>query len=579
MPVNDLTVRSSAYSVLLAQVSPKESASKEKFKPLGEEEIKEKLKKDLGEDIFEKEPIKKAPDLSEKEKLKKDFFDYVSRRNIPLTMLRGGINLQIVEDHLKKGIDINEQDENGYTALMYAIVNSDKQLARFLLSKGAKTSFGISSGLRSGARSDEKDNIPAGDEKITSKNKSKPGDDVRERVRNINVSGWNSLMLASWYGKNDIIPTLIEFKADVNDKTQDGLTPLIIASRGIGYLGEKETEEHTSRRNESAWKKQFETASVLIEKGADIKAASIDGWTPLMHACFNNNVKLVKLLLEKEANINVQSNKGSNSIGPFIQAKTYGGWTPLICACYNNNPELINLLIKSGADINAQDGEGRTPLMYASSLGRAEIADILIKAGAKVNAKDKLDRTSLSFASMKGDINLISLLLNNRAEVNPERRTEAEGVKILTRSPLMFAILYDNSEAVKFLIDKGANVNDQDTRGDTPLHYACNKKFEDINLVTHLIQHKADVNLQDAGNRIALFDACNRGHKEIAHLLIKNGADFNTKAKDGTYPLDAALSGKSQAQWQKEKKRLEGYELIINMLKTVNAKSKRLKNE
>ena len=78
--------------------------------------------------------------------------------------------------------------------------------------------------------------------------------------------------------------------------------------------------------------------------------------------------KLIKLLLEKGANINDQDKYG---------------YTVLIWACImNNNIEAIKLLIEKGADINIQDKNGYTPLMYACKYNHTEIIELLLDKGA-----------------------------------------------------------------------------------------------------------------------------------------------------------------------------------------------------
>ena len=100
------------------------------------------------------------------------------------------------------------------------------------------------------------------------------------------------------------------------------------------------------------------------------------------------------------------------------------------------------------------------------------------------------------------------------------------------------AVLDGNIEAVKQHIADGADVNAK-AKGWTPLHYADNKEIAVL-----LITSGADVNDADDGGATPLHKAAFQGYTEIAELLIANGADVNAKTMSGRggimTPLDVA---------------------------------------
>lgn len=62
--------------------------------------------------------------------------------------------------------------------------------------------------------------------------------------------------------------------------------------------------------------------------------------------------------------------------------------TPLHFAAGYNHPEVVKLLLEKGADIEAKDKGHLVPLHNACSYGHYEVAELLIKYGANVNAVD-----------------------------------------------------------------------------------------------------------------------------------------------------------------------------------------------
>ena len=83
-----------------------------------------------------------------------------------------------------------------------------------------------------------------------------------------------------------------------------------------------------------------------------------------------------------------------------------------------------------------------------------------------------------------------------------------------------------------------SDVNWKDQNGKTLLHYAAWKGHKEI--AELLIANGADVNAKDDKGGTSLHVAALEGHKEVAELLIAKGADMNAKIEDGDTPLDLA---------------------------------------
>ncbi len=132
----------------------------------------------------------------------------------------------------------------------------------------------------------------------------------------------------------------------------------------------------------------LEMLNLLLDAGADIEAQDQTGQTPLLIAAATNNLKVVKVLLDRDAN------KEARESGK--------GQTPLMRACRLGFLEIAVALVAKGADINAVDNDGRSPLKLAAtsnsyiSVGDGALIDYLVKNGADLNMKESAGYSALS---------------------------------------------------------------------------------------------------------------------------------------------------------------------------------------
>ena len=78
----------------------------------------------------------------------------------------------------------------------------------------------------------------------------------------------------------------------------------------------------------------------------------------------------------------------SNTDKNLLDSADYKGFTPLILACYNNNIDIVSFLLEHEVSIDNGDNSGNTALMGVSFKGDLGIAKRLLKSGADPNLRN-----------------------------------------------------------------------------------------------------------------------------------------------------------------------------------------------
>ena len=128
--------------------------------------------------------------------------------------------------------------------------------------------------------------------------------------------------------------------------------------------------------------------------------------------------------------------------------------------------------------------------------------------------------TPLFFAAVGGKVEILSCLLENGADINA--MTNIHGF-----TPLMMAARYNHLAEVTFLMDQGADVNLQDKKGYTALHYVamCGSSCS-FNVINCLIDNGADVNIQSAVDKLTpLMLACKCRNVYVVNCLLQSGGN------------------------------------------------------
>jgi ankyrin repeat protein len=245
------------------------------------------------------------------------------------------------------------------------------------------------------------------------------------RDRDVEGGGLTALVFAARRGDIESARVLLAAKADVNQATQYGWSPLLTATQN----------------------RYYELASFLLENGADPNLANKGGWTPLYLATDNRNIEngdyparkpdmdhldFIKVLLSRGAKVNARMKDSTETRTIFTHQWLYeDGATAFLRAAQSGDITLMRLLLAHGADPNIATANGTTPLMVASGIGwvegvtneqgakeNLEAVKLLLELGADVNAVDGDGRTALHGAAHKGRNDVVQILVDGGAKLD-----------------------------------------------------------------------------------------------------------------------------------------------------------------
>lgn len=161
-----------------------------------------------------------------------------------------------------------------------------------------------------------------------------------------------------------------------------------------------------------------------------------------------------------------------------------------------------------------------------------------------IDDQDMVGRTQLIRAIMEDEIELAKKLVEAGADLS---LSDLQGM-----TALMWAAFKGQTEIVGMLIDEGADIeaynNDE---GETPLLLATAEGHNKI--VELLLDKGADIEAKNSQGETAFILAAYNGHIEIVELLIDRGADIEAKDSDGKTALSLAEE--------------EGHKEIVKLLK------------
>jgi len=441
---------------------------------------------------------------------------------------------------IRQGANVNTPQADGGTALHWAVHNVDEELVSLLLSREANANAS-------------------------------------------NIYGASPLSEAVQLGNANLVRMLLEAGADAEAANADNQTALMLAA-SIGAV---------------------EVAQLLIDAGANVNPKEQwRGQTALMWATANGHGEMTKLLIAHGANVEgraAATDWGSQITGePRAQYRPVGGLTPLLYAARSGCIACIEALLDAGADINYPTPEAITPLMLAIDNYRYDAAALLLAHGANPHLWDWYGRTALYIATdmnsytpdyLRGTaqadrnsgLDIMRLLL--QAGVNPDPQLNqhrpgrggnsgrfVDDPLTTGATPLIVAANSHDLEAVKLLLEHGAQVDLPNVNGSTPLlvaagfgnargilrgTYPPEQEARVIPVLEVLLAAGADIHaritdttshnawiarmstMTDREGHNVLFAAAMQNWNSVVEYLVAQGADLSVRDSNGKSLLDA----------------------------------------
>ena len=330
---------------------------------------------------------------------------------------------------LDRGADVNAKEGvRGQTALMWAVVENHPEAARLLIARGADLNAHTMV------------YVPEGDAPPARPAQASGAGMTRQRAIPTANGAMTALLFAAREGNREMVQLLLDAGADMKWTSANRTSPLLIAilnghinlamslldrgadSNAVDAYGRGPLFAATELRNFNTERypdlvmdggNPMELIKALVAKGAKVNArtntvpvrgfmqsdaswVNFDGQTPFLRAALSGDVALMRYLLEKGADPNIPTLRGTTPLMAAAGINYVVGQT--FMHPESEYLEAVKLCLDKGNQINATNSEGFTPMHGAANRGWESVIQLLADNGAKLDVKDKEGRTPMTFA-------------------------------------------------------------------------------------------------------------------------------------------------------------------------------------
>ena len=394
-----------------------------------------------------------------------------------------------VRSLLIEGADVNEAQGDGMTALHWAALNDDAELAEMLFYAGAN----MNAATRLGGYTPLFLAAKSGSAPIVKK--------ILENGADANVvasTGTTPLMLASSSGSVEVIDLLLDYGAEINKKeTVRGHTALMFAAganrlEALSRLLDRGADPVLVTIARDVEKMEEEARKEREKRGQRVSQPTDPVPQPVKKVKSGGNVfsKLFSWLpgvgdakSEPKTEGVRRSRRQRRSFGSLVGK--HGGLAPLHFSARQGYGEIVDELLEHGADINQLSGDNSTALLIATLNGHFDLAKHLVEKGADVTLASDGGSTPLYAAvncqwgprsmypqpkaqhqQSTSYLDLMELFLNEGADINARVNKklwytnfvfDLSGVDEIGATPFWRAAYASDVEAMRLLKSYGAD--------------------------------------------------------------------------------------------------------------------------
>ncbi len=261
--------------------------------------------------------------------------------------------------------------------------------------------------------------------------------------------------------------------------------------------------------------------------------------------------------------------------GADIRARSKAGFTPLLFAARVGDVKSAELLLTAGASLEETAPNGMTPLVLASASGQEELGIFLLDKGANPDARDELGATALHYAVMKGITSLNQVRLANYVshifrpsltdlvkallahKANPNVAIEkpvplggSRSTAVVGATPYLLAAASPDTDVMRMLVAAGADPKAKTRNGLTAVMLAAGlgrgQDFTDPEkaIALEAVRMAADagieVNAANDDGLTAMHGAASNGADGVVQYLAAKGAKLDVRDKYQQTPLSIA---------------------------------------